>query len=118
MESWMLIVLVAWMFVATLSGCVLALQQYHQRFWLPELLKHERIVRNLLVTADEQEHIICKEILEYHEKKLLPAITLLASQRIQCEPEPESEMAPVKYMRPQLQQDAIENLWDKVRSSY
>ena len=57
----------------------------------------------------------------YHENKLLPAVTLLASRQVPCEPpaiEVEKEKEPTPFKRPQLSADQIEDIWSKVKATY
>lgn len=58
----------------------------------------------------------------YHECRLLPALTLLASQRVDCAPpqdevKTEEQAAPVRPSRAQLAEDEIQNIWDKVKAT-
>ncbi len=64
---------------------------------------------------------INNRLIEYHEEKLLPALTLLVSQQIQTappEPEPEPEIKVRIPPRQVLTAEEIENLYDKVKASY
>ena len=114
------ILVVASSFVLSFVACWLALTQYHTSVLQPQLdtvltiLNHVRIE---MVPAGESA------MWKYHEERLMPALQLLASQRVSFEPPTPSfpaevEQAARSAARPQLKEDEIESIWDKVKATY
>lgn len=77
------------------------------------------VSRNVASMPQDIDRDMVETLSAFHEMRFLPALQLLASQRIDCAP-PAVEAPKVVTIakRSQLVEDeAIENLWDKVRSS-
>ncbi len=109
-------------FVVAYAACWIALSQYHQSVLEPEMARKEKVFRDgLWAAADHVVRETSAALPRYHEHSLLPALTLLASQRIQMEPpapEPEPEAPKRNGHREPLTPEQIENLYDKVKATY
>ena len=105
----------------------LLLQHYHEHVLMPELnaIRNdcERIEKHQ-VDRGELGYFLEEYFRTYHEDKLLPAMTLLASQRISTEPPVQELPEEVVTRRKkfldehQMVPADIENIWDKVKASY
>ena len=94
----------------TYIGVWLLLQHYHANVLMP-------FVADVVNQVWEKQQIAT---VNYHEDKLMPAMSLLAAQKAPVETNPPVVEEPPKAGRPQPLKDAaqIDKIWDQVKAAY